>query len=170
MWHWVCNHPDLFERNEGHTFLHFGRIPNSLLPPPFGELEEIHYVGSQNPISNKATILNLFSISWWTNYNNDDGYIIYEIILNSFFIYNTHIMHMIFRFPSWFTERVLKACLLRALDQLRGFNRSGWTTCWMCFLHSMSIHRFFHHKQILLGLFYLLKVVHLDFLAWLTCH
>eukprot|EP01018_Ginkgo_biloba_P035476 Gb_04007 [translate_table: standard] len=49
----VCNHPELFERNEGHTFLYFGQIPNSLLPPPFGELEEIHYAGSRNPISYK---------------------------------------------------------------------------------------------------------------------
>lgn len=50
----VCNHPDLFERNEGRTFLHFAQIPNSLLPPPFGELEEIHYAGSRSPISYKV--------------------------------------------------------------------------------------------------------------------
>ncbi|KAG7958774.1 hypothetical protein I3843_10G034500 [Carya illinoinensis] len=47
----VCNHPELFERNEGSTYLHFGEIPNSLLPPPFGELEDIHYAGSHNPIT-----------------------------------------------------------------------------------------------------------------------
>ncbi|XP_065855452.1 chromatin-remodeling ATPase INO80 isoform X2 [Euphorbia lathyris] len=46
----VCNHPELFERNEGSTYLHFGEIPNSLLPPPFGELEDVHYSGGQNPI------------------------------------------------------------------------------------------------------------------------
>ncbi|GAV89368.1 SNF2_N domain-containing protein/Helicase_C domain-containing protein/DBINO domain-containing protein [Cephalotus follicularis] len=49
----VCNHPELFERNEGSTYLHFGEIPNSLLPPPFGELEDIHYSGAQNPITYK---------------------------------------------------------------------------------------------------------------------
>lgn len=32
----VCNYPDLFERNEGCTFLHVAQIPNCLLPPPFG--------------------------------------------------------------------------------------------------------------------------------------
>uniref|UniRef100_A0A2P2MVM8 Chromatin-remodeling ATPase INO80 n=1 Tax=Rhizophora mucronata TaxID=61149 RepID=A0A2P2MVM8_RHIMU len=49
----VCNHPELFERNEGSTYLYFGEIPNSLLPPPFGELEDVHYSGSQNPITYK---------------------------------------------------------------------------------------------------------------------
>ncbi|XP_041024464.1 chromatin-remodeling ATPase INO80-like isoform X1 [Juglans microcarpa x Juglans regia] len=49
----VCNHPELFERNEGSTYLHFGKIPNSLLPPPFGELEDIHYAGGHNPITYK---------------------------------------------------------------------------------------------------------------------
>ncbi|XP_010544952.2 PREDICTED: DNA helicase INO80-like [Tarenaya hassleriana] len=47
----VCNHPELFERNEGSTYFYFGLIPNSLLPPPFGELEDIHYSGGQNPIT-----------------------------------------------------------------------------------------------------------------------
>ncbi|GAB4843889.1 Putative DNA helicase ino80 [Ancistrocladus abbreviatus] len=47
----VCNHPELFERNEGSTYLYFGEIPNSLLPPPFGELEDIPYSGSRNPIN-----------------------------------------------------------------------------------------------------------------------
>ncbi|XP_030926528.1 chromatin-remodeling ATPase INO80 isoform X1 [Quercus lobata] len=49
----VCNHPELFERNEGRTYLHFGEIPNSLLPPPFGELEDVHYAGGHNPITYK---------------------------------------------------------------------------------------------------------------------
>ncbi|KAK1578959.1 hypothetical protein Q3G72_034530 [Acer saccharum] len=49
----VCNHPELFERNEGSSYLYFGEIPNSLLPPPFGELELIHYSGGQNPIAYK---------------------------------------------------------------------------------------------------------------------
>ncbi|KAH9298985.1 hypothetical protein KI387_030667, partial [Taxus chinensis] len=49
----VCNHPELFERNEGHTFMYFGHIQNTRLPPPFGDLEEIHYAGSRNPISYK---------------------------------------------------------------------------------------------------------------------
>lgn len=47
----VCNHPELFERNEGTTYLYFGEIANSLLPPPFGELEDIHYSGGRNPIT-----------------------------------------------------------------------------------------------------------------------
>ncbi|GFY96189.1 DNA helicase INO80-like protein [Actinidia rufa] len=49
----VCNHPELFERNEGSTCLHFGEIPNSLLPPPFGELDDIYYSGGWNPITYK---------------------------------------------------------------------------------------------------------------------
>ncbi|XP_042514394.1 chromatin-remodeling ATPase INO80-like isoform X2 [Macadamia integrifolia] len=47
----VCNHPELFERNEGSSYLYFGEIPNSLLPPPFGDLEDIHYAGGRNPIT-----------------------------------------------------------------------------------------------------------------------
>ncbi|KAL2483050.1 DNA helicase INO80 [Forsythia ovata] len=47
----VCNHPELFERNEGSTYFYFGEIPNSLLPPPFGELEDVHYSGGRNPIT-----------------------------------------------------------------------------------------------------------------------
>lgn len=46
----VCNHPELFERNEGSSYLYFGVINNSLLPPPFGEQEDVHYSGGQNPI------------------------------------------------------------------------------------------------------------------------
>ncbi|KAL1225590.1 Chromatin-remodeling ATPase INO80 [Cardamine amara subsp. amara] len=46
----VCNHPELFERNEGSSYLYFGVITNSLLPPPFGEQEDVHYSGGQNPI------------------------------------------------------------------------------------------------------------------------
>ncbi|KAK9154787.1 hypothetical protein Sjap_002267 [Stephania japonica] len=49
----VCNHPELFERNEGSTYLYFGDIPNSLLPPPFGELEDVYYSGARNPINLK---------------------------------------------------------------------------------------------------------------------
>ncbi|KAK7392946.1 hypothetical protein VNO78_21396 [Psophocarpus tetragonolobus] len=47
----VCNHPELFERNEGSTYFYFGEVPNSLPPPPFGELEDIYYPGGHNPIS-----------------------------------------------------------------------------------------------------------------------
>ncbi|KAL9295296.1 Chromatin-remodeling ATPase INO80 [Arabidopsis thaliana] len=46
----VCNHPELFERNEGSSYLYFGVTSNSLLPHPFGELEDVHYSGGQNPI------------------------------------------------------------------------------------------------------------------------
>lgn len=49
----VCNHPELFERNEGSSYLYFGEIPNSLLPAPFGELEDVYYSGGQNPITYK---------------------------------------------------------------------------------------------------------------------
>ncbi|KAK9125166.1 hypothetical protein Scep_014012 [Stephania cephalantha] len=49
----VCNHPELFERNEGSTYLYFGDMPNSLLPPPFGELEDVYYSGARNPINLK---------------------------------------------------------------------------------------------------------------------
>lgn len=49
----VCNHPELFERNEGSSYLYFGEIPNSLLPPPFGELEDISFSGVRNPIEYK---------------------------------------------------------------------------------------------------------------------
>lgn len=47
----VCNHPELFERNEGSSYFYFGEIPNSLQPPPFGELEDVHYSGGHNPIT-----------------------------------------------------------------------------------------------------------------------
>ncbi|XP_021724191.1 DNA helicase INO80-like [Chenopodium quinoa] len=47
----VCNHPELFERNEGSSYFYFGDISNSLLPPPFGELEDILYTGGRNPIT-----------------------------------------------------------------------------------------------------------------------
>ncbi|KAK7244510.1 hypothetical protein RIF29_39333 [Crotalaria pallida] len=47
----VCNHPELFERSEGSTYLYFGMIPNSLPPPPFGELEDVYYSGGHNPIT-----------------------------------------------------------------------------------------------------------------------
>ncbi|KAJ0699931.1 putative DNA helicase chromatin remodeling SNF2 family [Helianthus annuus] len=50
----VCNHPELFERNEGSSYLYFADIPNPLLPPPFGELEDIYYSGNQNPITYKV--------------------------------------------------------------------------------------------------------------------
>jgi DNA helicase INO80 len=49
----VCNHPELFERNEGSTCLYFGEIPNSLLPAPFGDLEDVYYSGSRSPITYK---------------------------------------------------------------------------------------------------------------------
>ncbi|XP_042001321.1 chromatin-remodeling ATPase INO80-like isoform X1 [Salvia splendens] len=47
----VCNHPELFERNEGSTYFHFGDVPNSLPPPPFGELEDVFYSGGRSPIT-----------------------------------------------------------------------------------------------------------------------
>ncbi|XP_019455806.1 PREDICTED: DNA helicase INO80-like isoform X1 [Lupinus angustifolius] len=47
----VCNHPELFERSEGTTYLYFGKIPNSLPPPPFGESEDVYYSGGHNPIT-----------------------------------------------------------------------------------------------------------------------
>ncbi|KAJ7554405.1 hypothetical protein O6H91_06G138700 [Diphasiastrum complanatum] len=50
----VCNHPELFERNEGRTCVHFASITHGLSPPPFGELEDIHYAGSHNPICYKV--------------------------------------------------------------------------------------------------------------------
>ncbi|XP_062211289.1 chromatin-remodeling ATPase INO80-like [Phragmites australis] len=47
----VCNHPELFERNEGSSYFYFADIPNSLLSPPFGELHDVHYAGKRNPIT-----------------------------------------------------------------------------------------------------------------------
>ena len=46
----VCNHPELFERNEGQSSVHFAAIAHSFPPPPFGELEDIHYAGGSNPL------------------------------------------------------------------------------------------------------------------------
>ncbi|KAK3127778.1 hypothetical protein QOZ80_7AG0578330 [Eleusine coracana subsp. coracana] len=46
----VCNHPELFERNEGSSYFYFADIPNALLSPPFGELQDVHYAGKRNPI------------------------------------------------------------------------------------------------------------------------
>ncbi|XP_042418985.1 chromatin-remodeling ATPase INO80-like isoform X1 [Zingiber officinale] len=45
----VCNHPELFERNEGSSYFCFAEIPNSLLPSPFGGID-VHYAGNRNPI------------------------------------------------------------------------------------------------------------------------
>ncbi|KAI5074596.1 hypothetical protein GOP47_0010557 [Adiantum capillus-veneris] len=50
----VCNHPDLFERNEGHSFVQFSVMQSPLLPAPFGELENVHYSGGHNPITYKV--------------------------------------------------------------------------------------------------------------------
>lgn len=47
----VCNHPELFERNEGSTYFYFGQIPNSLPPPPFGELEDVYCSGEGSPVT-----------------------------------------------------------------------------------------------------------------------
>lgn len=51
----MCNHPELFERNEGSTYFYFGEIPNSLLPP--AGAEGIHYTGAHNPIVYKVNFL-----------------------------------------------------------------------------------------------------------------
>lgn len=47
----VCNHPELFERNEGQSSLHFAAVAHPLPAPPFGELEDVHYAGAFNPVS-----------------------------------------------------------------------------------------------------------------------
>ncbi|CAL4931007.1 unnamed protein product [Urochloa decumbens] len=47
----VCNHPELFERNEGSSYFYFADIPNSLLSPPFGELQDVYYAGKRNPVT-----------------------------------------------------------------------------------------------------------------------
>ncbi|CAN4106608.1 unnamed protein product [Withania somnifera] len=47
----VCNHPELFERNEGSSYFYFGDVPYSLLPAPFGELEDVFYSGGRSPIT-----------------------------------------------------------------------------------------------------------------------
>ncbi|CAN6312749.1 unnamed protein product [Urochloa humidicola] len=47
----VCNHPELFERNEGSSYFYFADIPNSLLSPPFGELQDVYYAGKKNPVT-----------------------------------------------------------------------------------------------------------------------
>ncbi|CAL4922672.1 unnamed protein product [Urochloa decumbens] len=47
----VCNHPELFERNEGSSSFYFADIPNSLLSPPFGELQDVYYAGKRNPVT-----------------------------------------------------------------------------------------------------------------------
>ncbi|KAG6528095.1 hypothetical protein ZIOFF_010244 [Zingiber officinale] len=49
----VCNHPELFERNEGSSYFCFAEIPNSLLPSPFGGID-VHYAGNRNPILYKV--------------------------------------------------------------------------------------------------------------------
>lgn len=59
----VCNHPELFERNEGRSFFQFASVANSLLPSAFGELECIHYSGACNPIAFKVTFFKRPSIA-----------------------------------------------------------------------------------------------------------
>lgn len=58
----VCNHPELFERNEGNTYLYFGDIPNSLVPAPFGELEDVYYSGSRSPITYEVKFEHVLSL------------------------------------------------------------------------------------------------------------
>nr|XP_004236584.1 chromatin-remodeling ATPase INO80 [Solanum lycopersicum] len=47
----VCNHPELFERNEGSSYFYFGDVPYSLLPAPFGELEDVFFSGGRSPVT-----------------------------------------------------------------------------------------------------------------------
>ncbi|KAM3338361.1 chromatin-remodeling ATPase INO80 isoform X1 [Capsicum galapagoense] len=47
----VCNHPELFERNEGSSYFYFGDVPYPLLPAPFGELEDVFYSGGRSPVT-----------------------------------------------------------------------------------------------------------------------
>ncbi|CAD5162823.1 unnamed protein product [Musa acuminata subsp. malaccensis] len=49
----VCNHPELFERNEGSSYFYFAEIPNSLLPSPL-EGVDVNYAGNRNPITYKV--------------------------------------------------------------------------------------------------------------------
>ncbi|XP_024521051.1 DNA helicase INO80 isoform X1 [Selaginella moellendorffii] len=49
----VCNHPELFERNEGRTYFHFAASVNHLLPAAFGDLEDLYCFGNHNPIAFK---------------------------------------------------------------------------------------------------------------------
>lgn len=58
----VCNHPELFERNEGSSYFHFGDITNSLLPPPFGELEDVFYSGGRNPVVYEVILIVPFPV------------------------------------------------------------------------------------------------------------
>ncbi|CAI5958154.1 unnamed protein product [Closterium sp. NIES-64] len=47
----VCNHPELFERNEAAAYFYFATISPPLQPPPFGELDWVPYSGRHNPIT-----------------------------------------------------------------------------------------------------------------------
>lgn len=49
----MCNHPELFERNEGSSYFYFAEIPNSLLPSPL-EGVDVNYAGNRNPITYKV--------------------------------------------------------------------------------------------------------------------
>nr|CAD1828376.1 unnamed protein product [Ananas comosus var. bracteatus] len=49
----VCNHPELFERNEGSTYFYFADVRYPPLPS-FGELEDVFYAGESNPITYKV--------------------------------------------------------------------------------------------------------------------
>lgn len=49
----MCNHPELFERNEGSSYFYFAEVPNSLLPSPFAAID-VHYAGNRNPILYKV--------------------------------------------------------------------------------------------------------------------
>lgn len=49
----MCNHPELFERNEGSTYFYFADVRYPPLPS-FGELEDVFYAGESNPITYKV--------------------------------------------------------------------------------------------------------------------
>ncbi|KAK4373713.1 hypothetical protein RND71_009097 [Anisodus tanguticus] len=60
----VCNHPELFERNEGSSYFYFGDVPNSLLPAPFGELEDVFFSGGRSPVTYRVLFGTLYASSW----------------------------------------------------------------------------------------------------------
>ncbi|KAJ9565383.1 hypothetical protein OSB04_001349 [Centaurea solstitialis] len=105
----VCNHPELFERNEGSSYLYFAEIPNPLLPPPFGELEDVYYAGSQNPITYEVPKL------------------VYQDIIRGSDVFSSGVKHHIGRelFEKHFNIFSPENVYLSTFIQEKGGNKSG---------------------------------------------
>lgn len=120
----VCNHPELFERNEGQSSVHFAAIPHPLPPPPFGELEDVYYAGASNPLSYKVFAC-CFIASFRQAFVRDSlewGCVsTFRVKIETCFSCS----FLPCRFRSCYLEMACAAYPVRALDRLKALSRNG---------------------------------------------